>query len=86
VTSPKTEPSTQDILDDSDIVHFVCNCDEDTALCGIDVSEADETDSLEDTCVVCVDLNEFPCPRCGYLPPCDDDFIIDEPFNGGWFS
>ncbi|MEI5520704.1 hypothetical protein WB388_08825 [Streptomyces brasiliscabiei] len=53
---------------DDDLSHGVCDCDEDTALCGTDVTgvpwAADGQEPVN-PCVVCVDLAEQPCPRCG---------------------
>lgn len=51
---------------DSDITHLYC-CNPDVALCGTDVSDVPElADDAEITCVVCADLEEQPCPTCGY--------------------
>lgn len=54
---------------DPDTHHFVCCCDEDTAMCGEDVTELPWVDDLTDVdvCVVCDDLwaDDSPCPRCG---------------------
>jgi hypothetical protein len=53
--------------DDDNVSHVVCECDPDLALCGTDVSEApwltDEDQDAE--CVVCDDLERYPCERCG---------------------
>jgi hypothetical protein len=55
--------------DDDDLEHYYCECDSNWALCGADVSDAaDHTlldTPLEDDCVVCVDLLDSRCPRCG---------------------
>lgn len=51
---------------ESDLSHTVCECDENAALCGLDVTEFpwdDDEDSPE--CVVCEDLDDQPCERCG---------------------
>ena len=54
--------------DRSDIDHYVCECDPDTALCGFDVSEQDwlPPEPTPNDCVVCLDLLG-QCPRCGDL-------------------
>jgi hypothetical protein len=45
--------------------HVYC-CDPETALCGTDLSDTDETDDDDaPTCVVCLDLEDVTCPRCG---------------------
>lgn len=47
--------------------HVVC-CDEDTALCGADVSGHSWGEGYPDLtlmCVVCLDLEGKGCPRCG---------------------
>ncbi|WP_432112827.1 hypothetical protein [Streptomyces sp. S1] len=49
---------------DTDITHIVC-CDDDTALCGLDVSGFRWHQGGED-CVVCLDLRG-PCgPNCPF--------------------
>lgn len=50
---------------DDDLLHTVCSaCDPDTALCGAKVpGECWTTDGLP--CVVCEDLDHYPCPGCG---------------------
>lgn len=55
----------------SDIEHYYCDCDSDKALCGEDLTDAEDHSNMytpeEDDCVVCVDLIEFPCVRCGKI-------------------
>lgn len=49
-----------------DIMHLVCDCNDDIALCGTDVSgEPWNHDSDPDLCVVCADLDVLDCQRCG---------------------
>jgi hypothetical protein len=49
-----------------DLVHVVCICDPDTALCGTNATGHDWLDEDEaTTCVVCQDLEHKPCKRCG---------------------
>ncbi|AYD81658.1 hypothetical protein SEA_KROMP_57 [Streptomyces phage Kromp] len=48
-----------------DLVHVVCFCDQDTALCGTNVTGYDWPDDEASTCVVCRDLEHKPCNRCG---------------------
>lgn len=65
-TETNVKPSSSDFDFEEDLVHFYCECDENTALCGTDITD-DPKDSEEEevNCVVCIDLVEFPCPRCG---------------------
>lgn len=57
-------------LDDDGLSHIACRCDKDRALCGKDLCDAH--DCPEDLscgclyCVVCVDLEDVDCPRCGW--------------------
>lgn len=46
----------------ADLNHVFC-CEPDIALCGADVSDDDIVDEAD--CVVCLDLEEQPCPTCG---------------------
>lgn len=49
----------------SDLVHVVCSCKPETALCGEHVPGPFITDvEAGDVCVVCNDLEPLPCPRC----------------------
>lgn len=53
--------------DDDDLDHLWC-CDHDLALCGADISDAEDWTSLDEmpnVCVVCLDLADTICPRCG---------------------
>ncbi|MEU3160028.1 hypothetical protein ABZ753_21595 [Streptomyces griseoincarnatus] len=65
--APVTE--TTDI--DNETTHVFC-CDPDRALCGHDVSNDPEVPNpTPNDCVVCLDLEEQPCPRCGFTPEVD---------------
>ena len=55
---------------DAGILHYYCECDPDRALCGLDITDFPETEH-EPECVVCVDLGDLRCPRCGYDPQSD---------------
>ncbi len=53
--------------DDDDLDHYWC-CDEAVALCSADISGVPEVDFLDDSpdaCVVCRDLVNRSCARCG---------------------
>lgn len=50
---------------DTDLNHIWC-CDPDLALCGTDVSTVPEIETEEVNCVVCLDLEDQPCARCGH--------------------
>lgn len=58
----KTDSGGKDNLD-----HLYCPCDEDIALCGTDISEADDLENFpeDDLCVVCYHLMGQLCKRCG---------------------
>lgn len=48
-----------------DLTHVHC-CEPYRALCGADLHEAVIVEPEEETtCVVCADLDEQPCPKCG---------------------
>lgn len=54
--------------DDDDLDHIYCECDENISLCGIDLTGVEEIDKdaeTPDDCVVCIDLRDRPCQRCG---------------------
>lgn len=50
----------------SDLDHLYC-CDPDLSLCGLDIADLDELEDFpdEDLCIVCRELGELPCERCG---------------------
>lgn len=53
----------------NEIAHYVClRCGEvdAVALCGTPLQMIDADDNDLD-CVVCEELGEFPCPRCGWF-------------------
>lgn len=60
-----TEPRVDD--DDDDLVHFVCECNQDLALCGESLAGMkwiyDSAD--EEQCIVCADMLNRPCEKCG---------------------
>lgn len=59
------KPTNLDTNDDPG--HFVCEeCSPDKALCGTDVSGHEWDDGCLVDCVVCLDLEDVPCPTCGY--------------------
>ncbi|MFJ2004761.1 hypothetical protein [Streptomyces chartreusis] len=67
MTTLAPEPAQPATDHGQDLDHVVC-CDEDTALCGVDVSDAVWGAGLPDLtvmCVVCRDLAVKPCQRCG---------------------
>ena len=61
------ESATSESLHDDTLYHIFCECDEDLGLCGLDISDCAISDPLGDdpVCVVCLDLEFVPCPRCG---------------------
>jgi hypothetical protein len=55
--------------DTPELFHYVCDCDVNTALCGLDVTDAQMKDEGDDiVCVVCYDLVNLPCKTCGWTP------------------
>lgn len=65
-TNTQPQPATTGTGGDDELHHAWC-CDEDVALCGTDISDAETTDGegwLH--CVVCVELEaaDVPCPKC----------------------
>lgn len=66
-TVPETVPF--DHYDDEwHPMHAICECNEDIGLCGAEL-EGDILDlddfPLDEWCVVCLELSELPCRRCG---------------------
>lgn len=56
-----TDPASTDGLD-----HIVC-CDDDVALCGLNVADHEwGTGDPQPTCVVCRELQGKPCRICGH--------------------
>lgn len=71
MTAPTTTVApVEQITDDDDLSHFICECDWNRALCGRDVSNSHYCP--EDLscgclpCVVCADLRDAACPQCGW--------------------
>jgi hypothetical protein len=67
-TETAPAPVTTD-TGDSDLDHVFC-CEPTMALCGVNiagdpVNEGEWTEDDPDLCVVCVDLSDLPCERCG---------------------
>jgi hypothetical protein len=52
------------VADTDDVIHWSC-CDDLRAVCGAEVDGDDS--ALDATCVVCIDLEDLPCPS----PTCD---------------
>ena len=60
-------PTDIDTGMDDELDHWYC-CDPDRSLCGRDISDLEECEewSCDDhPCVVCEDLVDLPCERCG---------------------
>lgn len=63
---PKVPRSGDDDWDENE--HIFCWCDVNLALCGADISESPielGERAWPDMCVVCAELENSPCPRCG---------------------
>jgi hypothetical protein len=64
-----TEPlSFEDGGDSDDLVHVACDCSEEIALCGTELTFGVDEWTDDELCVVCKDLEPLPCPRCGEKP------------------
>lgn len=53
---------------DEDMLHVVCECNPDRALCGLDMSGhaiVDDPGPTPDDCIVCTDLDKYTCQNCG---------------------
>lgn len=50
---------------DDDMIHVVCKCSLDVALCGKNMTNRPWADGEEIGCVVCAQLDDLPCGRCG---------------------
>ena len=57
-----TTESRQGSADD-DLSH-IYYCDPDRALCGADLADVPEIEDDDTDCIVCLDLEEQPCPDC----------------------
>lgn len=66
MTAPAVTGRPVEVDDDPDVGHYVCDCDQDIALCGWDVTnEPWVTEESEiPTCPMCLDMLSGPCPRC----------------------
>ena len=63
-----TTPATTDEPGDEDMLHVVCACNPDQALCGLDMSGeplVNDPGPTPDDCVVCTDLDKYTCQNCG---------------------
>ena len=47
------------------LTHVYCHCNPDRGLCGVDLSNCPVVRTNEDLCVVCADLDQLACERCG---------------------
>lgn len=68
ITETTTADSTTDGPTPPIVIHWVCPCDVDVALCGWidfegDAGTAPPVPNIR--CVVCDDLYDQPCPGCG---------------------
>jgi hypothetical protein len=67
-----TTPAPAETTCTSDVIAHVYCCDPDTALCGHDIRDMPEVvGPTPNDCIVCLDLHDQPCPRCGYTPEGD---------------
>lgn len=50
---------------DDELHHYYCECDPNIALCGSDLTDTPEVQTEENACLVCKDMDNYDCPRCG---------------------
>lgn len=66
----QSELAAEDSGSGDDLVHVVCECDDNVALCGAKVLDAhwvlDGYDDSRD-CVVCLDLEDQGCEGCSMI-------------------
>ena len=65
-TVAEASPVLQD--SDGDLSHLYCACDDTVALCGWDLTDADELWDETSVCIVCEELDfseGYVCPKCG---------------------
>jgi hypothetical protein len=60
MTTPTPAPAQPGTTTGDNLDHWWC-CDPDRALCGADLTDATEDDSIDPNCVVCEDLIDVPC-------------------------
>lgn len=67
MTTLAPEPTATGEDAGDDVTHCACPCYPDVSLCGEDVSGLEWARDGEEltVCVVCADLAELSCPRCG---------------------
>lgn len=64
VTEPDVDGGDGDW--DDDLIHVSCECSVTLALCGGELNGEPLDEAPDDEmCVVCLDLEHQPCPRCG---------------------
>jgi hypothetical protein len=64
VTALATAPAPTRAGGPTSLNHIFC-CEPDIALCGADISGDEIVDYDDADCVVCLDLEDKTCPRCG---------------------
>lgn len=62
-----TRPDATTPVDDDQVSHIACACSPNVNLCGLRQEFHGFTDGPlpSNACVVCVDLDDLPCERCG---------------------
>lgn len=60
MTTPAPGPARHSTTTGDNLDHWWC-CDPDRALCGADLTGADDNDDIDPDCVVCEDLLDVPC-------------------------
>lgn len=62
--SIRTNPSQRGAAREDELEHWYC-CDPNWSLCGRDLTDVPVAPFEEASCVVCEDLVDSICPRCG---------------------
>lgn len=66
-TSTKNKPSPTIQDGEGNLSHVYCQCDETVALCGWDLTQADDIWDENNVCFVCEELDfsdTYVCPKC----------------------
>jgi hypothetical protein len=66
-------PAPVEAASDADVVHLVCECSDEVALCGIEVPHGDgwqlrADQGPDELCGFCARADELPCVYCGQVP------------------
>lgn len=57
----------EDLCNRTDMTHLFCDCNEDVSFCGLDISALPCDEDINEYCIVCAEMSEKPCERCGAI-------------------